>query len=184
MRHSAGAWSGKTSEVPALPEGVPDYMAADPTPIVPIVVFETNKLLAPAGIEERMDPILALYGKVLPAQKVIVGVTPLVNSGVEQAKLTGDLRVASPCDANTGNEKDPRLINGSQRSVFIPSGILSVHVDEDIVPGVIKGPQKRTEGLVILMSHDEICMLASSKHDFVLNHDSSITNRHIFVTVH
>ena len=74
----------------ALPEGVPDYMAADPTPIVPIVVFETNKLLAPAGIEERMDPILALDGKVLPAQKVIVGVTPLVNSGVEQAKLTGD----------------------------------------------------------------------------------------------
>lgn len=95
-------------------------MAADPTPIVPIVVFETNKLLAPAGIEERMDPILALDGKVLPAQKVIVGVTPLVNSGVEQAKLTGDLRVASPCDANTGNEKDSRLINGSQRSVFIP----------------------------------------------------------------
>ncbi len=49
---------------------------------------------------------------------------------------------------------------------------------EDVVPGVVKGPQKRAEGLVILVSHDEKRMLASSKRCFILNHTNPFSSRH------
>ena len=77
-------------------------MAADSTPIVPVVVFEPNKLLATAGIKERMNSILALDGKVLSTQKMIVRVVPHGNGSVEQAELAGDLRVA-PLQSEIGH---------------------------------------------------------------------------------
>lgn len=49
---------------------------------------------------------------------------------------------------------------------------------EDVVPGVVKGPQKRAEGLVILVGHDEKRMLASSKRCFILNHANPFSSRH------
>ena len=71
-------------------------MTADSSHIASVMVFEANELLTPAGVKEQVDLVLALDGKVLSTQEVVVRVMPPSNGGAEQTKLTGDLRVPPP----------------------------------------------------------------------------------------
>ena len=52
-----------------------------------------HKLGSHAGVEKGVDCVLALYGEVFAAQKVIEGIAPMGRRRREQVKLAGYLRV-------------------------------------------------------------------------------------------